>query len=261
MICKNYFFFLEYDMKDLIQEGRNIQDKFRTGFAENVVLKEASFPTTVQEVKVALKEMLIPLKNCKINADLTVDVNVGLHLDNTKLKQLLVKFREVKGDFICRTSNLSSLEGSPKIVNGDFMCVGTQIKSLKGGPEVVNGDVEISDNTKLTSLEGCPKKVSGRYNVSGNSLTSLKGAPSSCNTFMCNYNNLVSLEGSPNTVNGVFDCSFNNLTSFKGGPKIVKETFMASNNNKIGRSEIEWVLKNIQADNFNFGPKYEKYNG
>jgi hypothetical protein len=260
MICKNYFFF-GYDMKDLIQEGRNIQDKFKTGFAENVVLKEVSFPTTVQEVKVALKEMSIPLKNCKINADLTVDVNVGLHIDNTELKQMLVKFGEVKGDFICKTPNLSSLEGSPKIVHGDFMCERTQIKSLKGSPEVVDGDVEINNNTKLTSLEGCPKKVGGRYNVSGNSLKSLKGAPSSCNTFMCNYNDLVSLEGSPATVNGVFDCSFNFLTSFKGGPKIVKETFIASNNNKIGKSEIKWALKNIQADSFNFGPKYEEYNG
>jgi hypothetical protein len=36
---------------------------------------------------------------------------------------------------------------------------------------------------------------------------------------------------------------------------------MASNNNKIGQSEIKWALKNIQADNFNFGPKYEEYNG
>jgi hypothetical protein len=248
-------------MKDLIQEGRNIQDKFKTGFAENVVLKEVSFPTTVQEVKVALKEMLIPLKNCKINQDLTVDVNVALHLEKTGMKQLLVKFGEVKGDFICKNSTLLSLEGSPKIVHGDFMCQGTQIKSLKGAPEVVDGDVEISDNTKLISLEGCPKKVGGRYNVSGNSLKSLKGAPSSCNTFMCNYNDLVSLEGSPATVNGVFDCSFNLLTSFKGGPKIVKETFMASNNNKIGQSEIKWALKNIQADNFNFGLKYQKYNG
>ena len=249
-------------MKDLIQEGRHIQDKFKNGFAENVVLKEVNFPKTVEEVKAALKQMGVRIRDCKINKDLTVDVNGELYLDGRKLRNILVKFGEVKGDFNCKVYTLSSLEGSPQIVHGDFNCEGTQIKSLEGAPQIVHGNVQIIYNEKLTSLEGGPKQVGGTYDVQRNSLTSLKGAPSTSNTFICDYNKLTSLEGAPDPVNGHFSCEMQDFTlrSFKGAPKTVKGMFISSNN-KVGRPQIEWALKNIKAAMFDFGPENEKYNG
>jgi len=85
--------------------------------------------------------------------------------------------------------NLTSLEGSPKVVKGNFNCAfNKELTSLEGAPKTVNGDFWCY-NSKLTSLEGSPKSVGG--------------------DFYCYDNNLTSLEGSPKSVGGPFNCAGN----------------------------------------------------
>ena len=54
-----------------------------------------------------------------------------------------MKFKDIYGDlsgttyegsFDCRNNNLTSLEGSPKIVKGDFYCANNKLTSLEGIP-------------------------------------------------------------------------------------------------------------------------------
>lgn len=83
---------------------------------------------------------------------------------------------EFKGSFICRNTNIISLEGSPTLVSGHFNC---------------------SKNDKLTSLIGSPKQVfASFYCISNRSLTSLEGAPLFVGMdFDCSSSKIISLEG------------------------------------------------------------------
>ena len=74
---------------------------------------------------------------------------------------------EVTGNFDCSQNNLTSLEGSPKIVGGDFYCYRNKLISLEGGPEYVAIDFDCYNN-KLTSLEGAPVKVGGDFDCESN---------------------------------------------------------------------------------------------
>ena len=104
---------------------------------------------------------------------------------------------EINDNIDCCETNITSLEGSPKIVRRGFHCSDTKITSLEGGPKTVNGDFNCL-NTKITSLEGSPENVGGYFDCSGTSITSLKGGP--------------------RVVGGSFWCSDTKITSLKGAP-------------------------------------------
>ena len=96
--------------------------------------------------------------------------------------------KEFDSSISLRSSNLTSLEGRPKLVKGSFNCSYNQ----------------------LTSLEYCPKQVSNNFYCYDNKLTSLKGSPEKINgDFSCSYNNLITLKDSPKIVKGEFNCSNN----------------------------------------------------
>ena len=60
-----------------------------------------------------------------------------------------------------KTSPLSSLKGSPKIVRGDFYVQNTSIRSFEGGPEKIGKKCSLSGNSFLTSLRGFPIDFDG----------------------------------------------------------------------------------------------------
>ena len=156
-------------MKDLVQEGRTIQETFKTN-----VVTEVSFPKTKEEVEEILKKLGI--NGYKINADLTVDVEGNVDINRKGLTKLPVKFGKVSGDFLCDENNLTSLQGAPKKVGRDFWCSNNQLTSLQGAPQKV-GRAFWCNNNKLTSLQGAPQKVGSFFWCSNNPLTSLQGAP------------------------------------------------------------------------------------
>jgi len=105
-----------------------------------------------------------------------------------------MKFKDTKyGDLTGSTydgnidvskTNITSLEGAPKIVNGSFYC----------------------HNTKLTSLEGAPNTVNGKFWCYITDITSLEGAPKTVQGFYCHNTKLTSLEGAPKIIKGSFWC-------------------------------------------------------
>ncbi len=125
-------------------------------------------------------------------------------------------------------NNITSLEGSPRIVKGGFYCQNTKITSLKGCPREVEGSFWCS-NTKITSLEGSPKRVGEDFDCSNTSITSLEGCPRFIgNVFDHSQTKIISLEEEPEEVRGSFDCSYTSITSLKGGPEKVGGFFDCS---------------------------------
>ena len=170
---------------------------------------------------------------------------------------------KIPRNFKCAgNSQLTSLEGCPKIigknfkiyinklkslkygpieVGGDYDCFGNQLSSLEYCPNKIKGDFNCSDN-QLTSLEYSPNKIKGDFNCSNNQLTSLEYSPKEVGgSYLCSDNQLTSLEYSPNIINGAFDCSNNKLESLEHAPKEVKGNFYCSENTK--KFTIEDVRK------------------
>ena len=68
----------------------------------------------------------------------TVKVSGNVSLRGLGLTKIPINFTEA-GGFDCSYNELTSLEGSPRIVDGDFWCWGNKLKSFKGKPEYIGG--------------------------------------------------------------------------------------------------------------------------
>ena len=90
------------------------------------------------------------------NGKYVVDVNGDLSPKKNKLKTLtngMFEFNQVWGSVDFQGLNITSLEGSPKVVYGSFDCSRCQnLTSLEGSPKVVYGSFDCSQCKKLTSL-------------------------------------------------------------------------------------------------------------
>ena len=95
----------------------------------------------------------------KIWPDGTVDVDTDVNLNHFQnLRTIPLKFGVVTGQFVCDSSNLTSLSGSPDVISSSFDCDKNDLKSLAGGPRQVGGSYYCRDNS-LTSLSGCPSEI------------------------------------------------------------------------------------------------------
>jgi hypothetical protein len=77
-----------------------------------------------------------------IRPDGVVDVHAagGVNLSSSIYlfeQTLPVQFGNVTGYFSCSYSELTSLQGSPRVVTGDFICNQTKIESLSGVDKIV----------------------------------------------------------------------------------------------------------------------------
>lgn len=171
------------------------------------------------------------LENYTINADGTVDVDGDVRLSVymeqgvfqdlfIELTKLPIKFGTVTGCFLCEGTQITTLEGFPKIVLDDFMICGNRnLQNLIGGPIRVDGQYDCID-CNLTSLEGAPKRVEGEFWCSGNNLTDLKHSPSFVKSFDCSdMTTLTSLVGSPREVKNFFDFENTSVSNFDGAPE------------------------------------------
>lgn len=131
------------------------------------------FESDSQIEKICLE---LGIKNFQI-VDGLVNVDGGVLLTCLNLKKLPIKFGEVRGSFNCSHNELTSLEGTPRIVRGNFNC-GTN---------------------QLSSLDGSPNSVGGYFNCSNNNLRNFRGIP----------------EGSLN-INKIFECDSNPVCEIYG---------------------------------------------
>ena len=103
-----------------------------------------------QEIHTICKEYKI--KNYSINPDGSIDVDDSVDLFNYNLNKIPLKFNKVNGYFDISHNNITSLEGSPKIVTSWFDCSHNNLISLKG-IETVDRFI-FCKNNPLESLEG-----------------------------------------------------------------------------------------------------------
>ena len=106
----------------------------------------------------------------------TVKVTGDVDLSELCLTKIPINFTEVGGNFWCYDNELSSLEGTPRIVGGRFICSFNQLTTLVGAPKAVGSWFDCQCNN-LTSLVGAPEKVGGNFYCSHNQLKSTKGRP------------------------------------------------------------------------------------
>ena len=105
---------------------------------------------TNQEIHDICKEYKI--KNYSINPDGSIDVDDSVDLFNYNLNKIPLKFNKVNGYFDISHNNITSLEGSPKIVTSWFDCSHNKLTNLKG-IETVDRFI-FCNNNPLESLEG-----------------------------------------------------------------------------------------------------------
>jgi hypothetical protein len=113
---------------------------------------------------------------CTKNSNGTYSCEGDVDLSDMNLKVFPVRFKVVKGDFLCDRIQLTSLKGAPEIVGGSFNCGHNQLTSLEGGLKVVGKNFYCGQN-HLTNLKGAPREVGGYFDCGGSQLTTLEGAP------------------------------------------------------------------------------------
>ena len=189
---------------------------------------------TKEEINKICKEYGI--NSCTINKDMSIDVDGDVDLSYQKFKQLPLTFNKVSGDFYCDSSNLTSLQGSPKEVGKDFLCSDCiNLTSLQGAPKEVSGNFSCCSCQNLTLLQGAPKEVSGNFSCS------------SCPK-------LISLQGAPKEVGGYFDCDHcPNLTSLQGAPNKVSGSFEESGLTSGECCDIIKIVKTTKETHDNDG--------
>lgn len=97
------------------------------------------------KTKEEIKEWLdsYGIEKYTINDDLKVDVDGNVWFPHKILKEILVQFNIVNGNFSCSMSNITSLKGCPKIVKQDFFChTNKLLKSLEYCPILVYGEFD-----------------------------------------------------------------------------------------------------------------------
>lgn len=150
------------------------------------------------------------VQNFIIKPDLTVDVDgdvifyfeSGVDFVNST-GHIPVQFNSIFGDFIVTEQlNLKSMKGFPKHVKGEFVCRSTRITSLEHGPTEVGGNYIVANNS-ITTLKGVPKMINGTFDCSDNDIESFEHGPRIVDDKFIAYNNsLKSVDYMPREVGG-----------------------------------------------------------
>lgn len=107
-------------------------------------------------IKKAQKTSLIG-GTCRINKDMSVDVDGDVNLSLTGIKFIPVQFNIVSGNFICLDNPMTTLKGSPRVVGGVFYFNSNKlVRSIKDMPEEIGGDAVIRANIEV--LTDCSNK-------------------------------------------------------------------------------------------------------
>ena len=137
-----------------------------------------------------------------------------------------------------------------------FFCEASNITSLEGAPRIVKESFSIDECENLTSLEGFPEEVGFQAYISFLNIKDLTGMPEKIKggvKLTCNPK-LVSLKGCPKEIGGIFQCFGNKkLMGLEDGPKHVKGISVDDNGKKFTKSYITSLIK---IDEPEFGRGY-----
>ena len=95
-----------------------------------------------------------------VNGEGLVDVQGGFYCYRQGLEDFRgIRFGKVSGSFYCRSNQLKTLEGSPRVVGESFYCYGNPLVSLEGAPEVIKRDFFFMNNFFRYTLESFLNKI------------------------------------------------------------------------------------------------------
>ena len=221
----------------------------------------------MKETQIITKEEVLAIKNqYKIRIshfvinkeDGSLDVNGDVHMTDTNLQKIPLKFGKIYGDFYCHNNKLTTLKNSPYFVAGDFNCYGNNLTSLELGPTDVGGFYSCQENN-LTSLKGSPRIINGNFNCFLNKLTSLEDGPLKVNgSYYANNNELISLEGSPYFVTDSFYVSANPILNLIGCPREIGNIFCFDNTVQLHMGNQNCNIKEVIIQLQEKLPKIEK---
>ena len=98
-----------------------------------------------------------------VNRKGLVDVERNFWCASQGLENFLgIRFGKVGGNFVCSGNQLTTLEGSPRVVEGNFYCRNNQLRTLEGAPREV-GEVFYCSRNPLISLEGAPEVIEWQF--------------------------------------------------------------------------------------------------
>lgn len=213
---------------------------------------------TIQEVDDFKKLFDVKMGIFAIDKDGRLDVYGDLHISDTNLTELPIKFGKIFGDFYCHNNKLTTLKNAPYFVAGDFNCYNNELTNLKFGPSDVGGFYSCQQN-KIMSLEGAPKIIHGNFNCFLNKLTTLEHSPLKViGSYYANNNELISLEGSPYFVTDSFYVSANPILNLVGCPKEIGNIFSFDNTVQLHMGNQNCNVKEIIIQLQEKLPKIEK---
>ena len=102
-----------------------------------------------------------------ISDDLVVDCSGDVFVKNRNIESLandMFRWGNIRGDFTCSFTQITTLEGAPEKVGGYFYCQHCDnLKSLEGAPKEVGRNFSCSNCENLKTLDGAPKKVGEKF--------------------------------------------------------------------------------------------------
>jgi hypothetical protein len=219
------------ELKDIVSESL-LDDEDDIMNAGMDVIRE-NIKKWIFENYLVIKSSVRVLKKPNKDGKFIVNADHAIFKYNSKSDHLtngLFVWGAIKNQFVCKGSNIISLEGAPKKVNGNFDCSECEkLTSLEGAPEEVNGNFSCWWCSKITSLKGAPGIVNGDFICcSCDSLKTLEGAPKIVGKdFSCSScDSLKTLKGSPEIINGDYWCTdCGSLKSFSGAPETIRGKF------------------------------------
>lgn len=104
----------------------------------------------------------------------------------------------IESGLIANDNDFGNLGGLSRIDAQNYNIYNSNLTSLEGSPKVIKGAFLINNNENLGNLIGGPEKVGGAFRADECGLTSLEGAPKVVNDFVTfTQNNLLRLEHMP----------------------------------------------------------------
>jgi len=155
-----------------------------------------------------------------VNDNLSINYNGGITVEKLWKGKIPLKFHRVDNYFIIQDSELMSLENCPSEVKGDFACIETQISSLIGGPQQIGGNFNINSCKNLVDLNGGPTIVGGDYDVGDTKLNNTNGIATHIGqSLYLNITDTLTITNMPDEIGG--DLYLQNST--KKSPEKLKE--------------------------------------
>lgn len=112
------------------------------------------------------------LVNYIINDDLSVSVDEDVYIDDSKVSEIPVNFREINGNLRIDNCNFINLKGLPDKLENLLIANCRNLESLQGCTKEISNNFTLR-NSSVDSLKYGPVHVGGKYHIDLKKITNL----------------------------------------------------------------------------------------